>query len=134
MKLDYNLIKNILTVIEEHEKHEIMGNELLEKLNIPFKPASKEETIAHDNLVGHIKLLFDYDCIDTRNKALSYGIMEIYNYGRIDGPYRMTNEGYEFLRGLQEKKIFEKIKNLSISVAVDVVKQLLVNLALGKLN
>ncbi len=134
MKLDYNLIKNILTVIEEHEKHEIMGNELLEKLDMPFNPANKEEVIAHDNLVGHIKLLFDYDCIDTSNKKLPYGIMETYNYGRIDGPYRMTNEGYEFLRGLQEKKIFEKIKNLSISVAVDVVKQLLIDLTLGKLN
>lgn len=60
MKINYELIRNILEVMEEYNMHEILGQELLERLDIE-EPKDDNSFIIYDNLIGHIKLLFDND-------------------------------------------------------------------------
>lgn len=55
------------------------------------------------------------------------------NFPLINGAYRITAKGYDFLSGLREDKVFSKIKDFSINVAIETAKQLLVKLALGNL-
>ena len=40
--------------------------------------------------------------------------------------YRLTNRGYGFLEILNEKTVFNKVKNFSLSTALDVGKSLLI--------
>ncbi|WP_020003302.1 MULTISPECIES: DUF2513 domain-containing protein [Brachyspira] len=139
MKINYELIRNILEVMEEHKNHEILGKELLDKLNIkvPEDDNNEEEILLYDNLVGHIKILFDNECIDNdfNNKENKYGFTYLLstNFPLINGAYRITAKGYDFLSGLREDKVFSKIKDFSINVAIETAKQLLVKLALGNL-
>uniref|UniRef100_UPI003F4BC7AB DUF2513 domain-containing protein n=1 Tax=Brachyspira catarrhinii TaxID=2528966 RepID=UPI003F4BC7AB len=132
MKINYELIRNILEVMEEYNMHEILGQELLERLDIE-EPKDDNSFIIYDNLIGHIKLLFDNDCISTPSQKDKYGFLNTAIYPIIYGPYRITAKGYDFLSGLKEDKVFSKIKDFSINVAIEAAKQLLVKLALGNL-
>lgn len=121
MKLDYNLIKQILSTMAEYPEHQIPSFTLMEKIKIT------DENI--DLFIGHIKIMGDYSLIQSNDKEGNYG----FKYGlnkhlmRVNCDYRMTANGYEFLDVLKNDTVFNKIKDFSFSNALDIGKQLLVN-------
>ncbi|KLI15203.1 DUF2513 domain-containing protein [Brachyspira hyodysenteriae] len=133
MKIDYQLIKNILTVIEDYPLPKIDGKELLNKLDvkIPSRRAleTDEDYLKYVTLVYHMKELLKAECIENINKEYQYSFAP--NIGspfvRVDyTSYELTLKGSEFLSGLKQKKIFTKIKDLAINSAISLVTQLLV--------
>ncbi|KLI30478.1 hypothetical protein SZ49_06340, partial [Brachyspira hyodysenteriae] len=121
MKIDYQLIKNILTVIEDYPLPKIDGKELLNKLDvkIPSRMAleTDEDYLKYVTLVYHMKELLKAECIENINKEYQYSFAP--NIGspfvRVDyTSYELTLKGSEFLSGLKQKKIFTKIKDLAI--------------------
>lgn len=128
MKLNYDLLKNILTVMEGEDSHLIQSDVLAKALSFDL---SNDDDF--DRFSGHIKLLYDYGCIDSKNPDL--GFMQTYSgwvYASVN--YRLTSRGYEFLDILNEPRVFDKIKNLSISTAWDVGKALLTSVLVAKLG
>lgn len=120
MKLDYKFIKQLLEAMENYDEHQITMEKLMNFMAI------NDENV--DKFIGHIKILADYDCIDTSSSEMGF------RYG-IDGclsinggsRYRLTARGYEFLDILKQDTIFNKIKDHAISTAFEVGKTLLTN-------
>ena len=118
MKLDYKFIKQLLEAMENYDEHQICLGNLMKIVSI------NDEN--EDKFIGHIKILADYDCIDTSSSEMGF------RYG-IDGSlsinggsrYRLTARGYEFLDILKQDTIFNKIKDHAISTVLEVGKTLL---------
>ncbi len=126
MKLDYEFIKQILLTLEGNEEH------LMELENI-FKILNIKDDKDIDKLAGHLKIIGDNFCIEcsSANYGFSYSVG---NFVSINGnaKYRLTARGYEFLDILKKDTIFNKIKDLSISTAFEVGKNLLTTYLSGK--
>lgn len=122
MKLDYEYLKQILTKMEECPTHRIQSGVLLEDLNT--------NEIDRDKFFGHIRILFDFGCIDCPDEDLGIQYMLNGNVFCTSAPYRLTAKGYEFLDILKNKTVFNKIKDFAISNAWDIGKQLLITLAM----
>ena len=122
MKLDYNYLKKILVSMEDYPEHQIYFYDLVKMVS------GKDITEIDDKTIGHIRVLYDNGCFDTLKKD-SIGIS--YNLNKIlitaNTLYRLTAKGYEFLDLLRNEKVFNKIKDFSISTALEVGKSLLIN-------
>lgn len=121
MKLDYQLIKDILLTLENYPQHQMSSFDLMNSLKIDEN--SLEE------FIGHIKIMGDYCLIESSDKQGNYGFMLAAN-GRIipvNCNYRLTASGYEFLDILKNDTIFKKIKDYAIPNAIEIGKQLLVS-------
>lgn len=133
MKQDYNLMKNILEIMETYEKPCIESYELAEKLGFLIRRNMRIlDTEKLNNFIGHIYLLGDNSCIDST--ATNYGwIYNIYsrNYSGTNASYRITAQGYEFLEMLRKRNIFNKIKGLTVPTAIEVGKAILVKTITG---
>lgn len=130
MKLDYNFIKQILTVMEEYSEHEIDCYILMHKTGVmDDKNVINEELI--EKFIGHIKILGDKYFIESSDKKGNYGFAKGLNGDYIISRpnYRITAQGYEFLDILKNKTVFNKIKDFAISNAWEIGKQLLVQYA-----
>lgn len=123
MKLDYEYIKKLLKIIEEYPKHEINCEDLLVKLEINIDT----DEDAMDKFLGHIKILGDDFFIES--SGTEYGF-EMTLAGRKQGEasYRLTSKGYEFLDVLKNDTAFNKIKNFALSSALDIGKQIIVEI------
>lgn len=55
MKIDYDLLKSLLTILEEDERVEVRTNDLRTKLN---------KNITDDQFIGHLLELNDNGCFD----------------------------------------------------------------------
>ena len=127
MKLDYKFIKQILETMENYDGHQICLGNLMEIISI------NDEN--EDKFIGHIKILADYDCIDTSSSEMGF------RYG-IDGSlsinggsrYRLTARGYEFLDVLKQDKILNKIKDYAIPTAFEIGKNLLTEFLSGMIK
>lgn len=122
MKLDYEYLKKILITMEEQEDYYIHASKLMKKIY-----NAKNSSDIDPKFVGHIKVLFDIDCMEAEEgKGTGFTLLPNGGFIFADLPYRMTAKGYEFLDMLKNETIFNKIKNLAISNALDVGKQMLV--------
>lgn len=133
MKLDYNFIKEILLTMEEYDKHEIYSYELWQKIGAMDSKQCINNDI-FDKLIGHIKILSDNNCIKSKNDdfGVKLGInKQIITYNT---PYRLTAQGYEFLDVLKNDTAFNKVKDFAISNAIDIGKQIIVQLATGAIH
>ena len=125
MKQDYKFIKQILLTMEKEPNFNIENFYLLEKLEI------KRFSDAEDKFIGHILLLGDAGVIDHNHPNYDYGIFSDANLSaHLDKCYyRITTKGYEFLDILKNDTAFNKVKDFAISNAIDIGKQIVVNLA-----
>ncbi|MBS6552390.1 MAG: DUF2513 domain-containing protein [Clostridium sp.] len=134
MKQDYNLMKSILETMEDCEKPYIESYELAEKLGLLNRNTMQvlDDSKLND-FIGHIYLLGDNRCIDStaKNYGWQYNIHSC-DYMGTNASYRMTAQGYEFLEMLRKKNIFEKIKGLTVPVALEVGKSLLISKLTGQ--
>lgn len=133
MKIDYQLIKNILIAIQDYPLPEMEGKELLNKLDvkIPSRRALKtdEDYLKYVTLVYHMEELLKAECIENINKKYQYSFAPNIEspFVRVDyTSYKLTLKGSEFLSGLKQNKIFSKIKDLAINTAISLVSQLLI--------
>lgn len=130
MKLDYKFIKEILLTMEEYDKHEISSYELWQKIGVMDSKHCIDEDML-DKFLGHIKVLDDNFCIECSNK--NFGVVASLrgNYGIANVTFRLTAQGYEFLDVLKNDTAFNKVKDFAISNAIDIGKQIIVQLATG---
>lgn len=133
MKIDYQLIKNILIAIQDYPLPEMEGKELLNKLDvkIPSRRALKtdEDYLKYVTLVYHMEELLKAECIENINKEYQYSFAPNIEspFVRVDyTSYKLTLKGSEFLSGLKQNKIFNKIKDSAINIAISLVSELLI--------
>jgi len=120
MKIDYKFMKEILKTIENNDTHSIEYASIGESLNIP-------DWHINDKFIGHLKLLIDEDCIDSRDQ--NYGIEKIVFHSPEEimtgAECRLTARGHKFLKVLEDDTVFNKIKDKGIDIAIDVGSRLL---------
>lgn len=130
MKLDYDLLKKILQVMEEEPSHLCSNFELAIKVNVGATGNGGSMKIEDDALfekfIGHIHILNDHGCIDCESPTLGFRRMSGDNWVFANVKYRMTSNGYAFLDMLKNKTVFNKIKGFSIDTAIEAGKALLI--------
>ena len=123
MKLDYAYIKEILSVIRDDDNHIIRSNVLAEKLGISLNKIDEQ---VFSKFVGHLRILYDEGCIDPSTPDLGFSQGANDHCIVCSARYRMTSRGYEFLDALSKQSVFDKIKDHSVSIAIEAGKQLLI--------
>ncbi len=132
MKLDYKFIKEILLTMENYDKHEISSYELWQKIGVMDSKHCIDEDML-DKFLGHIKVLDDNGCVECSNK--NFGVVPTCgNYRIANVTFRLTAQGYEFLDVLKNDTAFNKVKDFAISNAIDIGKQIIVQLATGAIH
>lgn len=127
MKLDTAFARQILLTMENYPDYLISSLKLKDKLNITTKELERK-------FMGHILLLADANLIDyfPENKwpfGFVYGVDG--EYSIIEVGYRLTARAYDMLDVCRNDEVFEKIKHLSISNALEVSKQIIAKKTLG---
>ena len=132
MKLDYKFIKEILLTMEEYDKHEIRAYDLWQKIGVMDSKLDISEDML-DKFLGHIKVLDDNCCIECSNEH--FGVIPTCgSYCTADVTFRLTAQGYEFLDVLNNDTAFNKVKDFAIANAIDIGKQIIVQLATGAIH
>lgn len=126
MKQDYKFLKEILLAIEEHPKHLINTDDLVEKLKVDYN-----DPVAWDNFWGHMFILKDNDCLDCEDSELGVTIGKGGRCGYTTQYFRLTARGYEFIDILKDKSIFNKVKDFSVTTALEVGKAALIKIVSG---
>lgn len=129
MKQDYKFLKEILITLEEHSKHLIDTNELIEKLKVDYS-----DPIKWDNFLGHMLILKDNNCIDCNDPELGITIGSRGRCSFTNQYFRLTARGYEFIDILKDKGIFNKIKDFSVATAIEIGKAALINIVSGTVS
>lgn len=121
MKLDYDFLKKILETMEQEDSHLIPNTALAAAVGVDLE---KEKQF--DKFAGHIKILADERHIDCKNEDLGFPKrLRMGNFQTVE--YRMTERGYELLDMLKNKSAFNRMKNFSLSFAVEIGKAYLLN-------
>lgn len=125
MQIDYIYIKKILTEIRNRKSHTINTEELADILK-----ANTDAEI--DKLYGHLRLLYQHghieELVGNGKLGLTYDLNGIASSS--DCLICMTGNGHAFLDMLNQNKILEAIKNVSLFTAVEIGKDLLQKLIL----
>ena len=116
MKIDYDLLKSLLTILEEDERVEVRTNDLRTKLN---------KNITEDQFIGHLLELKDNGCFDCPVKDLGFSRTINSGYIKSNVPIRLTAQGRQFLEALNNDTVFNKLKNFSVKTAIEAGKSLL---------
>ena len=79
--------------------------------------------------MGHILILADKDLIESFSSKYPFGFVYCVGgeYSIIDVGYRLTARGYELIDILKNEKLFNKVKDYTLSNAFDIAKQILLN-------
>lgn len=119
--------------MENYDKHEISSYELWQKIGVMDSKHCIDEDML-DKFLGHIKVLDDNCCVVCSNK--NFGVISSLrgNYGIVNVFFRLTAQGYEFLDVLKNDTAFNKVKDFAISNAIDIGKQIIVQLATGAIH
>lgn len=135
MKLNYDLLKNILLAMEAEDSHLCGNMDLAVKVNIGVSGEGASAKITDDklfeNFIGHIRILNDNNCIECESPSLGFRQDSSGGWIVAITKYRLTSNGYEFLDILRNDTVFNKVKNLSISTTLDVGKTLLTQVLTG---
>lgn len=127
MKQDMELIKLMLQTLADNENYYMLLDTLAKQI--------QEKTDAtepfNDKFVGHFFLAKDSNLIEELGICFFVGP----RYGRPipanGAQLRITSQGLDFLKALENDKVVRKIKDLSLGVAADVGKNLLTSI-IGK--
>lgn len=130
MKQDMELIKIMLQTLADNDNYFM-------KLNV-FAQQMQEKTgakdIYDDKLVGHFFLAKDANLIEELGVCFFVGPTFASPTPANGGKLRITSQGLQFLEALNNKGIFNKIKNFSLGVATNVGTGLLTKFISGKLG
>jgi hypothetical protein len=121
MKIDYLYLRQIVNTLENNEKYEMSNIDIIKKINININ-----NDLELDKFIGHIKILNDIGCIESINLDMGFRKNFSKDISCCETDYRLTAKGYEFLDLLMNDTVINKIKNFSISTALEIGKQFLI--------
>ncbi len=122
MKIDYDFLKQILTVMVDNESHFIRTDQLTDKLDLDIC-----NKLLWDKFWGHMFILNDNLCLDCDDENLGAFREQDSSISYRFQTFRLTAQGYQFLDVLKNDTIFSKIKDFSVSTAIEVGKAALIN-------
>ena len=122
MKIDYDFLEQILTVMVDNESHFIGTDQLTDKLDLDIC-----NKLLWDKFWGHMFILNDNLCLDCDDENLGAFREQDGSISYRFQTFRLTAQGYQFLDVLKNDTIFSKIKDFSVSTAIEVGKAALIN-------
>ncbi|MDY4841772.1 MAG: hypothetical protein SO314_05355 [Alphaproteobacteria bacterium] len=122
MKIDYDFLKQILTVMVDNESHFIRTDQLTDKLDLDIC-----NKLLWNKFWGHMFILNDNLCLDCDDENLGAFREQDGSISYRSQTFRLTAQGYQFLDVLKNDTIFSKIKDFSVSTAIEVGKAALIN-------
>lgn len=127
MKVDSNFIRQILLTMENEEDYAISSHSLMSKLKIKGRELERK-------FMGHILILADEGLIESFSSKHPFGFVYCVGgeYSIVDVGYRLTAKGYEMIDFLKDEKLFNKVKDYTLSNAFEMAKHILLNQSLKK--
>ena len=121
MRIDRNFVREIFLAMQEHEDYVISSHTLMQKLGIKGRALERK-------FMGHILILGDKGLIESFYTKYPFGFVHCVGgeYSIVDADYRMTAQGYEMIDIFKHDGIFEKVKEYTLSNAVELAKELLI--------
>lgn len=121
MRIDRNFVREIFLAMQEHEDYVISSHTLMKKLGISGRELERK-------FMGHILILGDKGLIESFYTKYPFGFVNCVGgeYSIIDVDYRLTAQGYEMIDIFKHDEIFEKVKEYTLSNAVELAKELLI--------
>lgn len=125
MKADYIFIKRMLNAMQDMDSHIIDVKVLAEE--VKSSADNHCEDAYYDKFFGHLHLLKDNNAIEVL-KGTGIGVAYCFNRQSnmmLENSYiRLTSQGYDFADMLNKKGILEKIKDVSVSSAIFLSKEI----------
>ena len=121
MKQDMELIKIILQTLADNENYFMKLDVLAKKV----QEITKETSSFNNKFVGHFFLAKDTKLIEELGVCFFVGQQFTMPTPANGAKVRITSQGLDFLKALENDTILNKVKNLSLGVAADVGKNLL---------
>lgn len=121
MKIDQELVQQILKVMEDRSNHQVSNFEIMARTDSGMDVNTQDRTSSKvsneqklDNFIGHIRYLYDQGFIDCNNPNL--GIAE-HNQGcsLFEIEYRLTPDAHAYLDNHKEVGVTFRFKNWMIS-------------------
>lgn len=121
MRIDRNFVREIFLAMQEHEDYVISSHTLMKKLGISGRDLERK-------FMGHILILGDKGLIESFYTKYPFGFVNCVGgeYSIIDVDYRLTAQGYEMIDIFKHDGIFEKVKEYTLSNAVELAKELFI--------
>jgi hypothetical protein len=121
MRIDRNFVREIFLAMQEHDDYVISSHSLMKKLGVSGREQERK-------FMGHILILGDKGLIESFYTKYPFGFVNCVGgeYSIIDVDYRLTAQGYEMIDIFKHEEIFEKIKDYTLSNAVELAKELLI--------
>lgn len=129
MRIDRNFVREIFLAMQEHEDYVISSHTLMKKLGVSGREQERK-------FMGHILILGDKGLIESFYTKYPYGFVNCVGgeYSIIDVDYRMTAQGYEMIDIFKHDEIFDKVKDYTLSNAVELAKELLIEHVLNDMD
>ena len=129
MRIDRNFVREIFLAIQEHDDYVISSHTLMKKLGVSGREQERK-------FMGHILILGDKGLLESFYTKYPFGFVNCVGgeYSIIDVDYRLTAQGYEMIDIFKHDEIFEKVKDYTLSNAVELAKELLIEQVLSELD
>ena len=129
MRIDRNFVREIFLAIQEHDDYVISSHTLMKKLGVSGREQERK-------FMGHILILGDKGLLESFYTKYPFGFVNCVGgeYSIIDVDYRLTAQGYEMIDIFKHDEIFEKVKDYTLSNAVEIAKELLIEQVLSELD
>ncbi|MBQ8669139.1 DUF2513 domain-containing protein [bacterium] len=120
MRIDRNFVREIFLAMQDHEDYVISSHTLMKKLGIKGRVLERK-------FMGHILILGDKGLIESFYTKYPFGFVNCVGgeYSIVDVDYRMTAQGYEMIDIFKHDEIYSKVKDYTLSNALDLARQLL---------
>ena len=120
MRIDRNFVREIFLAMQDHEDYVISSHTLMKKLGIKGRVLERK-------FMGHILILGDKGLIESFYTKYPFGFVNCVGgeYSIVDVDYRMTAQGYEMTDIFKHDEIYSKVKDYTLSNALDLARQLL---------
>jgi|GEM_PF-3598588 len=125
MKIDIEIVKNYLTIFQEHDSPVISTLEIIKKLGLNNQLSSDIKLVYF-----YLKILYDQDLIDIestrfedrQNLGFTFGNGDIVFLSSRN--FRLTNEGHKTLEIMLKSKIWNFTKTQLETIGVESLKQI----------
>ena len=124
MKQDMELIKIMLQTLANNENYYMMLDQFAKEIQEQMGATEP----FNDKFIGHFFLARDTKLIEELGVCFFVGPQYQRPTPANRAQMRITSQGLDFLKALENNTVIHKIKDLSLGVAADVGKSLLISL------
>ena len=120
MRIDRNFVREIFLAMQDHEDYVISSHTLMKKLGIKGRALERK-------FMGHILILGDKGLIESFYTKYPFGFVNCVGgeYSIVYVDDRLTAQGYEMIDIFKHDEIYSKVKDYTLSNALDLARQLL---------